>query len=604
MTEFLRLVSLLSYSKWNTGFAVFFHFLAAVMTILSIPLVIPFFQILFEVSPSSFNPPDNPMDLEAVLNYGFSRLIAMSDRSTALTFICITVIIVFALRNLFRYLASYFLVPAQNAIIKKLRSELFAAFTNQTLTDRLNSKRGQLLSLMSHDLEEINHGILVSIEMIFKTPLIVLGSLLFMIWINAEMSIIAIVLILFTLLIIGRLSRFLKNQSLKLQNDLGEIVTLSDELISAPKIIKAFGAETHFRSKFDFKNNVLFRLSNKLLRRRDLASPLSEFLGFGIVVVLLFYGSHEVLAEQLEPSTFFAFIFAFYNIIDPAKSFSREYFNIQKASGAYHRIQDFINSVHQPLGDQEDLRPANFKESIEFRQVGLRMTEHKEDILRDVSFTLKKGQRLAIVGPSGAGKTSLIDLLLGFFNPSSGNILIDGYEIGQYNLSSYRSLFGLVTQDPHLFHTSIRDNITLNTNQTTEEKFLTVCKQAMVDKICQSKSLTYDAIIGDDGSKLSGGEKQRIALARALYREPQILILDEPTSALDNESEVYIKQAIQNSLKNQTTILITHNLEFLTSTDMIMFLEHGRIVEMGSFEDLTSSKGRLYSLLNSNKTKS
>ena len=321
------------------------HIITALLTIISIPLVIPFFQIIFGESPSRYRQPQTSWDIEGWLSYGFSRLVAMSDTYIALSVVCVIVLIVFLLKNIARYAINFFMTYVRNGIMRDLRLDLWKSIQSMPVSQRQKHQQGSLMSLMTNDLNEIDHSVVKIYELIFKTPLVILGSLLFMIVIDVRLTLIAGGLILFTLIVVGGISQALKKQSMKVQGELSILTSLADQYLSSLKLIRTFNAESFFDKKYQQHTEWHFRLSNRMLRRRDLASPLAEFLGVATVVALLYFGTHAVLDERLHPSTFFAFIFAFYNIIDPAKSFAREYANLKKGSAALDRVNRFIRQI-------------------------------------------------------------------------------------------------------------------------------------------------------------------------------------------------------------------------------------------------------------------
>lgn len=585
----MSLISELKYYKKYTFLSVLFHLLTAVFTLVSIPLVIPFFQIIFGASPSDYKAPSSWLDLEGTLNYGFSRLIAISDRSHALVVVCISVVAVFLMRNICRYLASYFMMPARNGLLKDLRSRLFEAYLKMPLSIRNKSHKGQLLSMMSNDINEIDYGILAAVDLLFKAPLVVIGSVLFMFWINIKLSIVAIILVSITVLVIGRLSHILKFVSRHIQDKLGAIQAISSEYLGGIKVIQSYNAEGFFVKRFAAENSAHYELNNRILRRRDLASPLSEFLAVAIIAYLLYFGAQMVFRQEILPATFFAFVFAFYNIIDPAKAFSREYFNVQKGIAALSRISDFETDIITYNDHKKgSISISSFKYKIEFKSLSFSHegVDHDTFILRDLSFAVVKGEKIGIVGYSGSGKSTLIDLLLRFYIPDKGAIFLDNISIDEYKKDDYRRLFGLVTQDPQLFHMSIKENITLSDNELPPSfnDHMDLGSLSGISKIDQDR-------VGDEGIKLSGGERQRICIARALYHNPEIILLDEPTSSLDSESEQEVISSIHDLFEDRTIIMITHNTKLLSQMDRIIVLDRGRIVEQGTYDELKSLNG-------------
>ncbi len=580
MSPFFRLLGSVKNYKTYTCLGILFHLLTAILTVVSIPLIIPFFQILFGISPSDYEPPQSIWELEEALNYGFSRLIAISDHFIALQVVCLVVIVIYFLKNVSRFLVSYFMIFVRNGILRDLRASIWQGFESLSLEQRNHMRQGYLMSLITNDLSEVDHGILKVFEMLFKTPLIIIGSLGFMIWLNLTLTLIAFALILFTLIIIGGISHILKSQSSKAQAALSVINVLVDQYLSATKLIRIHHAGGFFRQKFNDENESYFRLSNKILRRRDLASPLAEFLGVVTIVILLFCGTHEVFAGTMEPATFFAFIFAFYNIIDPAKSFSREFANIQKGMAALERIEDFKkNLVPADTSGLGILKPI-FEDSIVFKGVSFGYKDN-QTLLTDLNITVRRGDRIGIVGNSGVGKTTILDLLLGFYTPVTGNILLDGVEIKSFDEVAYRSMFGLVTQHPVLFHGTVRENIVLDRVED-EDRLYEVLRLVGLDQGFIEKK------VGDQLAMISGGEAQRVSLARVLYRAPEFFLLDEPTSQLDTASVRDLVDTIMNITSGHTVIMITHQVKLLKDMNNIIVVDNGKIVDQGQYQSLSS----------------
>ncbi len=578
MSPFFKLLSSVWRYKVYTCLGIFFHILTALLTVISIPLVIPFFQILFGVSPSNYKAPSSIWDLENALNYGFSRLIAMTDHFVALWIICITVVVVFFLKNLCRFLISFFMVHVRNGLLRDLRKSIWQSYESMSLTKRYHHQQGYLMSLITNDLSEVDHGILKVFEMLFKTPLVILGSLIFMLFLNAQLTLIAFALILFTLIVIGGVSRVLKSASLEAQETLSSLTVVTDQYLSGTKIIRTHHADGYFKRKFNEFNERYFKISDRILRRRDLASPLAEFLGVVTIVVLLYFGTHAVFNDEMEPATFFAFIFAFYNIIDPAKSFAREYANVQKGMAALDRITLFNEDVSKYKSYFVGSKTAQFASSLKAEEISFSY-DQKEDVLSDVSIEIKPGDRIGLVGTSGTGKTTLIDVILGFFIPQNGRLLLDGQPISEYKEDSYRDLFGLISQRTHLFHGSIKDNIVLD--KAYDDILLDeVIKQVGLD------AAFVDKAVGDQNTMISGGEAQRVSLARLLYRSPKISLLDEPTAQLDSASAAEMMNVIMECTKEKTVIMISHQIPLLKDMDEIWVLNNGKIVDKGQYDSL------------------
>lgn len=567
--------------KRYIGVSITFQLLTALLTLISIPLVIPFFQILFDVSPSDYTAPDNWYDIEQSLTYGFSRLIAISDKRNALALVCFLILGVVFLRNMTRYFSSFFLTPARNGVLRDLRKNLFHSFETMSLTERYRYKKGQLLSSLSYDMSEIDHGLLKATELLVKSPLIILGCVVFMLSISVKLTIISVVLSIVIFTIMGLGSNFLKRKSPRLHALYGELNVRADEYLSSKKLIESYNAQDFFRRKTDYAIEEHNTLSNSMLRRRDLASPVSEFLLVVVTVLILYIASHMVFDSALQPETFFAFIFAFFSIIDPAKNFSREYYNVQRSSASLHRIQDIINSAHSSsvatiAGYSQKFK---FTDTIEFRSIDFGY-DMSDPVLNKFSLSIKQSEKLAIVGTTGEGKTTIVDLLLRFYKPDAGHITIDGVDILQFDLNTYRDRFAMVTQDHVVFNMSLAENVSFS-DRYDEDSLGAALDEAQLDTTIFGSSME----IVDQGANLSGGEKQRITIARALYKDADILIFDEPTSNLDYRTAQQLIERVTN-IKDKTIIVISHDIRLLSKMDRIVLLNEGNISNSGSFLEL------------------
>lgn len=565
------------YKKHLTA-GIIFHILTACLTVISIPLVIPFFQIIFDKSPSSYTQPTSSLDLESWLTYGFSRLVAMSDAYIALSIVCILVVIIFFLKNLCRYMINYFMTPVRNGIVKELRILLWKGYESMTLRQRQSHQQGHLLSLMTNDLQEIDHSVVKIYELLCKTPLIIIGSLIFMMWINLYLTLIAGALILFTLLVIGVISQILKKQSHQVQKELSVLTSLADQYLQGLKLIRTYNAESYFRQRYIKHTEQHLKHSNKMLRRRDLASPLAEFLGVATVVALLYFGTHAVLEGDIRPATFFAFIFAFYNIIDPAKSFAREYANLQKGTAALERINTFLDDHRSDDLAKDHLRKYDeLKSDIVLSHVSYKHPDATEHLLQDINLSILANQKVGIIGKSGVGKSTLFDLILGHLNPTKGHVKVDDLDLESIDQSAYLNLFGWVGQRTELFYGTIKDNILLDKTEDTE----------LLHEVMEKSRLSRDMLerkVGDSTMGLSGGESQRVSLARALYRSPEVMILDEPLSQLDDLHTSEIIDLLRSTIRDKTVLLITHNISLLKDMDRIILIKNGRLIELEQYD--------------------
>ena len=596
MSAFIRLISRVKSYKNLFIASIISNILLSVFTVASIPLLIPFFQMLFEKSvPVSSPPVTNDFDLW--INYYLSTLIADVGKTKALMLVCGTMIVVFFLKNLFRYLALYFMAPVRNGIIYDIRKELFNKFLELPLSFYSGEKKGKLLSGMTTDVQEIEWSILNVLEAIFKAPIIMVGSIFFMIYISPQLTLFVLFLLLFTAVIIGGISKNLKKQSSIVQEKVGELTSTLEETIGGIRIIKGFGAENYQAKKFGAENIGFKDILTRLLWRRDMSAPLSEFLGITVVTVLLYYGSILVFDDLLQPETFFTFVFAFYQVIEPSKSFASAYYNIQKGMGALERIENILNTPN-PIQEKENAEVVNdFSESIIFDNVSFVYKDSSEKVLDEVNLTIPKGSVLAIVGPSGAGKSTLADMLPRFYDPVSGSIRIDGKDIRNVTLSSLRDVFGMVSQEAILFHDTIRNNITFG-KDASEEAIMAASKVANAHDFISAMPDGYDTVIGDRGMKLSGGQRQRLTIARAILRNPPVLILDEATSALDSESEKLVQEALTKLMEGRTSVVIAHRLSTIQNADIIVVMEKGKIIQQGSHAELIKDDNMYKKLVN------
>ncbi len=594
MATFWKLFRKIISYKWQVTGNVICNILVALFTVVSIPAIIPFFEILFQqvelvtehqefsFSPGSFVP---------WAKHQYSKLIIDHGNQTALLYICGLLVVLFLFKNLFRYLSLAFLVPVRNNVIKDIRQDMYEKVLALPLGYYSSEKKGDLIARFSTDVQEVEHSILNVIEVMVKSPLIIMGCIAFMLYVSPGLTLFVFALILFTTLIIGGISRTLKRTSRLAQNRLGEIVSTVDETISGLKIIKAFGAESYFTKQFRAQNNDFKDLLNKILWRRDLSSPLSEFLGILTVAVLLWYGSYQVFGDRLEPSTFFAFIFAFFSVIEPAKSFAKAYYDIQKGMAAAERIQLLMQEPLTIKDAPDTMTVQSLNEGIFLEHVWFQYAAHEPYVLKDVSMAIPVGKVVAIVGASGSGKTTIIDLINRFYEVSQGRITVDGVDIRNISMASLRSLSAIVSQEPVVFNDTIYNNITFGLPGVGEKEVINAAKVAHAHSFILQTENGYQTTVGDRGVKLSGGQRQRITLARAILKNAPLLILDEATSALDSESEREVQLALKNILQNRTVVIIAHRLSTIQHADVIFVMKNGRIIETGKHKELIMRNG-------------
>ena len=508
----------------------------------------------------------------------------------ALGIICILILITVFLKNLFYYLSFYVLAPIKMTIITKLRLELYNKLLQLPIGFFTDQRKGDVMSRMTNDIAEIETSVVGTLEGLIKDPLNVIAILIALVVISPILSLFLLIFLPLTAIVIGRISRSLKKQSNVSAILLGELLSTLEETLSGLRVIKAFNAEHILRGKFIKTNDQLYHVRRKIQLRRDLASPLSEFMGVMVLSGILWFGGKLVLSGNiLGPEGFIMYIALFSQVINPAKSLSTSFYNMQKGSAAIVRIEEILQAPVKVDENENGKRIDSFKHAIEFRNVSFNYED--KVILKNINLTIEKGKTIALVGSSGAGKSTLADLIPRFHDVSSGELLIDGINIKEYALHSVRSLMGIVTQEPILFNDSIAHNISLGMSHAETAQIIEAATIANAHQYITEKEEGYDTNIGDRGSKLSGGERQRLTIARAVLKNPPILILDEATSSLDTESERLVQDAINHMMQNRTSIVIAHRLSTIRHADEIIVLHQGEIAERGSHQELIGKEG-------------
>ena len=525
------------------------------------------------------------------IKYILGILIREHDKVYALGAICVIIIFSIFFKNLFLYLSLRILGPMRNRVLNRLRSDLFAKILDLPLGFFTEQRKGDLISRMSNDINEIEWSVISTLEGVFREPLTILVILFTLVFLSPPLSIFLFVLLPLTGFIIGRVSRSLKKQSNIAQEQLGILMSILDETLGGLRVIKAFNAEKFLKNKFFQTNNYLNQVKNKIIFRRDMASPMSEVLGVIVLCCILFFGGQLILGHKfaLQPEGFIAYIAIFTQIINPAKSLSTAFYNAQRGTAAIKRIEEIL---HADIVIKEPANPTPFKEfkkNIEFKDVSFSYED--AEVLHHIDLNIEKGKTIALVGSSGAGKSTLADLIPRFHDVSEGGLYVDAVNIKNYSLHSLREQMSIVTQEPVLFNDTIAANIALGTPDASIEEIEKAARVANAHQFIIQKENGYQTNIGDRGSKLSGGERQRVTIARAVLKNPPILILDEATSSLDTESERLVQDAINNMMQNRTCVVIAHRLSTIRHADEIIVLQHGAIVERGTHEELVSKNG-------------
>jgi ABC-type multidrug transport system fused ATPase/permease subunit len=584
--------------KKNIALAVLCNILMSLFLVISIPVLQPFLQILFNQKQTNepLKAPEggwNFRNLEQHSAYFFNNLIATQGREKALLYVCLAIVVVFLGKNLFRYLSLYFIAPVRNGIVRDIRGKMVEKIHELPLSYFSEERKGDLMSRITADVQEIEFSILGVLEAIFREPIVIIGSLAFMIYVSPSLTLFVFLLMIFMGTIIATISKTLKSKSNNVQARLGTLVSLVEESLSGLRIIKGFNAEKFQNQRFSIENEKYAKDLTGIIRQRELASPLSEFMGITVVCMLLWYGSREVFSGKMAAETFITLLYAFYNVIEPAKSFASSIFSIRKGMGALERVEGMLyadQTIKDPLSP---IALTHFKDKIVFQNVVFQYNNAEVAALNSINFELKKGQIIALVGASGAGKSTIADLLPRFFEVSNGEILLDGQNIKNYKMQDLRALMGIVSQEAILFNDTIWNNIAFGIENATETDIIAAAKAANAHEFIEKMPQGYQSNIGDSGSKLSGGQRQRLTIARALLKNPPILILDEATSALDSASEKLVQNALERLMENRTALVIAHRLSTVQHADMILVMERGLIVERGNHEDLMRN-GKIY----------
>jgi ATP-binding cassette, subfamily B, bacterial MsbA len=520
---------------------------------------------------------------------------AQDDKSKALMLVIALVIILFLLKNISGYFANYFMTFLRNGVLRDLRNAIYKKTIDLPLSYFSEKRKGDILARVTTDVLNLQYSFLSVLELIVREPLTIIFTIAMMLIISVKLTVFVFIFIPISGLIISRIGKSLKRKSDRVQKEQGVILSNLEETLTGLRIIKGFNAENKFYAKFQASTNRFYHFSNKLLNRQNLATPTSEFLGISVIAILLWYGGKLVLIDKtLDSSSFIAYMGLAYNILTPAKAISRASYNIKKGSAAAERIQQIIDTQN-PLSDKENaIVKKDFKENIVFDNVSFKYQD--DYVLKDFSFTIPKGKSLALVGQSGSGKSTIANLITRFYDVNKGAILIDGIDIRDLTTKSLRNKLGIVTQDSILFNDTIKNNILLGNENASDEEVIESLKIANAWEFVKDLPDEIETNIGDSGNKLSGGQKQRLSIARAVIKNPPIMILDEATSALDTESERLVQIALENMMKNRTSIVIAHRLSTIKNADTIIVMQKGEIVEQGKHQELLNKKG-IYSKL-------
>lgn len=587
---------LLKYGKAYKRFAylnIFFNLLGIVFGLFSLASVMPFLDIIFKPETTALIKPQPGSDfgsVKATLMYEIARVVQGNPKE-ALIYICVVIVVFTILKNVCVYLALVNLISFRQNTVRDLRDRLYKKVLRLPLSHFSDERKGDLISRMSGDVTVVEANLNASLDAVFKQPFNILVSLIMLIYISPMLTLIVFIMLPLAALLIVKIGKAVKAQTTRQQNKLGELISNFEETLGGMRIIKAFTREPFFLRRFLKQSQLLNRISIGIARRSDIASPLTETMGITIAAIILFIGGSFVLNKDmgLDGSAFIFYIVLFGMLIAPSKSFSSAFYSIQKGLAAKGRLEE-IFTLDEKITEKKDAKTVGgFTTSIVYDNVSF--AYDREPILSDISLEIKKGEMIALVGPSGGGKSTLADLLPRFYDVTNGSITIDGTDIRDYKIASLRGAMGVVTQESILFNDTVYNNIAFGNYDVTAEDIENAARVANAHEFIVDLERGYQTNIGERGSKLSGGQRQRIAIARAVLKNPDILILDEATSALDTTSEKLVQEALNNLMKNRTSIVIAHRLSTIQTADKIVVIQKGRIVQTGTHNELLNREG-------------
>lgn len=575
---------------------VFFNILYSLFSALSFVALIPMLDVLFGKAQPITEAPvysGNLLDLgsygKAYLNYKVGAL-AGENTIWALAIVIALVLSLFLLKNLFSYLASFFITYLRNGVLKDLRNNLYKKIVNQPIAFFSDQRKGDIMSRMIGDVNEVQNSMLSALESFIREPLTIIFSILVMLGISVKLTLFTFIFIPIAAAVISKIGKSLKKNSIAVQQEQGRFLSLIEETIGGLRVIKAFNAESIFSKRFANSSQTFNRLSNKVMNRQNLGSPMSEFLGILMIAVLLWFGGSLVLVDKtLEGTQFIAFMGLAYNILTPAKAISRASYDMRRGNAAAERILEILD-YDNPIKERENpVVIKDFTTVITLNNVTFAYAE--QPVLTNFSLEVSKGKTVALVGQSGSGKSTIANLITRFYDVNQGAILIDGVDVKDMQTASLRKLIGVVSQDSILFNDTIKNNLLIGKPDATDEELITAAKIANAYEFINDLPEGFDTNIGDAGSKLSGGQKQRLSIARAVLKNPPIMVLDEATSALDTESERLVQNALENMMKHRTSIVVAHRLSTIQNADLIVVMQKGRIVEQGTHTELIQKNG-------------
>ena len=587
-----------SHVVWNVIFNIFY----ALFSTLSFIALIPMMDVLFGTTEKINKKPvlESIFDIikfsKEYLYYNITLLTDKNGPEFALLLVIAIVSITFLLKNLFNYLASNHLMHLKNGVLKDLRNSMYHKIINLPVSYYSEKRKGDIMARMLGDVNEVQNSFFSILELIVKEPMTIVFTLIGMIAISFKLTLFVFIFIPLSGLLISKIGKSLRSKSERVQYENGYLISIVEESLSGLKVVKSYNAESNFKQKFNDSVTRVLKLSNSIGKKNNLATPLSEFLGIITICILLWFGGKMVLVDKLpdgkallDGAKFLAYMGLAYNILTPAKAISKASYSVKNGLAAAQRVFEVLEVKNEITDSENAIKKLTFEDSIVIKNINFRYED--ENVLKDFSLQVKKGQTVALVGQSGSGKSTIANLLTRFYDVNEGTIAIDGIDIKDMNLHSLRDLMGLVTQDSILFNDTIKANISLGKLDATDNEIIEALKIANAYEFVKDLPLGIHTNIGDSGNKLSGGQKQRLSIARAVLKNPPIMILDEATSALDTESEKFVQVALENMMQNRTSIVIAHRLSTIQKADVIVVMKKGKIAEQGSHDELIALNG-------------
>ena len=579
--------------KKHLALNIFFNILAAFLTLFSFALIIPILEMLFKIKEATYSyMPVGAASLKDVVvnNFYYYTQLAMESfgANATLALLAVALVQMTALKTGATYLSSYFIIPLRSGIVRDIRNYVYDKITSLPIGFFTVERKGDVMARMSGDVAEIENSIMASLDMFFKNPVMIIVCLGMMLAISWQLTIFVFILLPIAGLVMGRVGKRLKRTSYEGQTQWGVLMSIIEETLGGLRIIKAFTAEDKMCDRFHAENQVFYRLSNKVARRQALAHPMSELLGTAAIAIILWFGGSLILSghSSMTAAAFIYYMVIFYNIINPAKELSKAAYSIQKGLASMDRVDKILNAVNPIASPATPAElPAGEMPGIEFRDVSFSY-DGEHPVLSDINLKIAPGTTVALVGQSGSGKSTMADLIPRFYDVNTGSVLVDGKDVRDLDVADLRGLMGNVNQEAILFNDTIFNNIAFGVENATLDDVRHAARIANADDFIMAMESGYDTMIGDRGCRLSGGQRQRISIARAVLKNPAILILDEATSALDSESETLVQQALDRLMKGRTTLVIAHRLSTIRRADLICVLNHGEIVERGTHDEL------------------